>query len=127
MFICVFNSVFMSSAEYVSGRLFIDGVMGTVINKGYFYCHHRSCPFSLKVVLEKVGSENVVVGVESVLFGFHNHEETKKKRVQVEQDMKLALDVASLDPDLPECLAFKASCDEWLQVAKKPHRTKETA
>ena len=116
-----------SIVEYVSGRLFIDGVMGTVIKNGYFYCHHRSCPFSLKVNLEQVNGMTIVVGVESVLFGLHNHQETAKKRVQVKNEMKLALDVASLDPDLPECVAFKASCDEWLQVAKKPHRTKETA
>ena len=101
--------------------------MGTVIKNGYFYCHHRSCPFSLKVNLEQVNGMTIVVGVESVLFGLHNHQETAKKRVQVKNEMKLALDVASLDPDLPECVAFKASCDEWLQVAKKPHRTKETA
>ena len=38
--------------EYVSGRAFIDGVVGKVIDNGYFYCHHDSCPFSLKVVLK---------------------------------------------------------------------------
>ena len=64
--------------EYVSGRPFIDGVVGKVIDSGYF-CHHDSCPFSLKVNIEKIGGQNVVVGVKSVVFGFHNHEQTKNR------------------------------------------------
>ena len=71
--------------EYVSGRPFIDGVVGTVIDNGYFYCHHKSCPFSLRVDLEKVGGMNVVVGVKYVVFEYHNHEKTKKSRVQAKK------------------------------------------
>ena len=106
-----------SLVEYVSGRLFIDGVMGTVISNRYFYCHHRSCPFSLKVILKPLNGMKVVVGVETVLFGFHIHDETDKTRVQVKSEMKMAIDAVSLYPKNPECVAFKTECDEALQTA----------
>ena len=101
----------MSSViEHVSGRPFIDGVVGTVIDNGYFYCLHKSCPFSLRVILEKVGGMNVVVGVKSVMFQYHNHDKTKKSRVQVKKEMREVLGMASVDPNRPECVAFEAKC-----------------
>ena len=105
--------------EYVSGRAFIDGVVGNVIDNGYFYCDHKSCPFSLKVELKKAGDEKVVVGVKSVIFGYHNHEKTEKSRATVKKEMNLALDVTSLYPEKPECVDFKANCDKWLDEALK--------
>ena len=64
--------------EYVSGRLFVNGLWGTMSSNGYFSCHHRTCPFSLKMVTQQVNEHNVAVDIERVLFGFHNHEETHK-------------------------------------------------
>mgnify|MGYP004636557411 CR=1 FL=1 len=108
----------MSSViEYVSGRLFIDGVWGNPSSNGYFACHHKSCPFSLKVIQEKVGDQKVVVGVKEVLFGYHNHEATDLNKTKVRSAMKLALDAATLYPKTPEAIQFKADCDEWLQKA----------
>ena len=40
----------------------------------------------------------VVVGVRSVLFERHNHEETDKSRAKVEAETKLALEAVSLCP-----------------------------
>ena len=75
------KSLMSSVVEYVSRQLFIDGVWGTVSSNGYFSCHHDSCPFSLKVTFEPLNDKTrVVVGVESVLFGFHNHETTEKTK-----------------------------------------------
>ena len=105
--------------EYVSGRLFIDGIWGSTSTNGYFSCHHPSCPFSLKVVQKPLNDIRVVVGVESVLFGFHNHEATDKSKAKVKAEMKMALDVVSLYPKNPESVTFKAKCDEWLETALK--------
>ena len=59
----------------------------------------------------------MVVGVKSVVFGFHNHEQTTKSRVQVKKEMKLALDAVSLYPEKTECIEFKKKCDDWLETA----------
>ena len=101
--------MFMSSViEYVSGRLFIDGVWGNTTSNSYFSCHYVSCPFSLKVIQDKVGGQKVVVGVEKVLFGHHNHEPTDCNKIRVRSTMKQALDAARLFPEMPEAIRFKA-------------------
>ena len=105
--------------EYVSGRLFINGVWGTVTTNGYFSCHHPSCPFSLKVVQERLNDLRVVVGVESVLFEHHNHDPTIKSKIKARNVMKQALEVVSLLPDDPGSVKFKAECEAWLQMAQK--------
>ena len=55
----------------------------------------------------------VVVGVESVLFGYHNQEETDKPKGKVRTEMRLALEVVSLTPKKPECVAFEQKFEEW--------------
>ena len=49
--------------EYVGAHLFINGVFGTVVQKGYFYCNHPNCPFALKVTLQHIDGERRAVAV----------------------------------------------------------------
>ena len=38
------------------------------------------------MVTEKVDSHTVAVGVEKILFGFHNHEKTEKTKTDIKRD-----------------------------------------
>ena len=55
-------------------------------SNGYFSCKFDTCPFSIKMVTEKVNSQTVAVGVERILFGFHNHEKTEKTKTDIKRD-----------------------------------------
>ena len=59
----------------------------------------------------------VVVGVEAVLLERHNHEETEKPKGKVRTEMRLALEVVSLTPKKPECVALEQKFDEWKRMA----------
>ena len=46
-----------------------------------------------------------------------------RRESKSKKDMKLALDVADLFPDLPESVAFEAKCVEWLAMAQETSQT----
>ena len=100
--------------EYVSGRLFIDGVWG-VLSCGYFNCRCPSCPFSLKVVVENVDDKNYASGVERVVFRHHYHDaETTKVDARREiQDVLASLG----DTPTPEQAALLEKCEASRQDA----------
>ena len=96
--------------EYVSGRLFVDGLWGTMSSNGYFSCFYKTCPFSLKMATQLVNDKKVAVDIESVLFGFHNHEETQKSKTDVRREMKRKSETLTAFSTRTEALQFQEEC-----------------
>ena len=103
--------------EYVSGRLFVDGLWGMMSSNGYFSCYCPTCPFSLKMVTEQVNGHKVAVGIESVLFGFHNHEETRKSKTDIKREMKSKSESLTAFSTGAEALQFHRECEAWKKLA----------
>ena len=103
--------------EYVSGCLFVNGIWGTMASKGYFSCKFETCPFSLKMVTEKVDSQTVAVGVERILFGFHNHEKTEKSKTDSKREMTQKLESLTAFSSGEEALQFVRQLEKWEQEA----------
>ena len=103
--------------EYIDDHLFIDGVFGTVVQKGYFYCNHPNCPYSLRVTLQRVDGKRRVVAVESVVCSIHYHENDGKSKSQARKEIVRDLLLIKKDEKSPEAEAAKARHEHWHQDA----------
>ena len=74
-----------SRIQRVRGHLVVDGCIGTANSRGYFYCHERSCPFSLKLNKRGVGRGCSYDSIGTVVFPHHLHEMKTNTRVENKQ------------------------------------------
>ena len=103
--------------EYVSKLLFVDGLYGTLSSNGYFSCYFKTCPFSLKMSMQQVNSQNDAVDIERVLFGFHNHEQTEMSKTDMRREMKPKTESLAAFSSGEEALQFHRECEMWKQEA----------
>ena len=66
----------LPNLERVDGRWFVGGCLGIVSSNGYFYCHEKTCPFSVKLRMCVENGKKVLTAVEKLVFPLHCHERT---------------------------------------------------
>ena len=103
--------------EYVSKLPFVDGLYGKMSSNGYFSCYFKTCPFSLKMVMQQVNDQKVAVDIERVLFGFHNHQITRMSKTDMKREMQRKAESLAAFSTGEEALQFHRDCEKWKQVA----------
>ena len=68
--------------QRVRGHLVVDGCIGTVNARGYFYCNEPSCPFSLKLNKRGVGRGSSYDSIQALVFPHHLHEMKTNTRIE---------------------------------------------
>ena len=106
----------MSSVIKHRHRIFHDGVLLKNKGDGFFYCHHKTCPFSVRLSFPVVGGVDQP-SVDKLIFPVHCHDFPDVSRPEKKDMIQRELDI--IEEGGPESEFLKEKHQHWLANAQK--------